>query len=161
MVGYEKADKHQSDGDIVEDNAVKQTLVDVAIQIDKRHAFEEGVDGEADDETCDGMDGAGVAVAGVGEMAVVMLGGLVLLLAAGAVVVAVLGSAGELFKQQLDKEAHHDGGGNLEVPVGCDKTIGVFAKEDVGYKIDETRGEEKGTSEDGDVGCEFGADVLA
>jgi hypothetical protein len=136
-------------------------LVDVAVEVDEGHAFEEGVDAEPDEESGDGMDGAGVAVAGVGVVAVVMLDGFLFFFAAGAVVVAVFDAAGELFKQELDEEADHDGGGDFEVDAGGDETIGVVAQKDVGHKIDEAGGEKECTSEDGDAGGDFGADMLA
>ena len=135
--------------------------MDVAVEVDEGHAFEEGVDAESDNEPGDRMDGAGMAVAGVGVVAVVMLDGFLFFFAARAVVVAVFDAAGELLKQELDEEADHDGGGDFEVDAGGDETIGVVAQKDVGHKIDEAGGEKECTSEDGDAGGEFGTHVSA
>ena len=92
----------------MEHDAVKKALVDVAIGVDKGHALEEGMDAETDDQPGDGMYSPGVAVAGVWQVGVVMLVGFGLLFAAGAMVVAVFHAAGDLLKEQLDEETHHD-----------------------------------------------------
>ena len=135
--------------------------MDVAVEVDHGHAFEEGVDAESDEESGDGVDGGVVAVAGMVVVFVMVLFGFFLLFTAGAVVVAVFGSFGELFEEELDEEANHDGGGNLEVEVGGDEAVGVVGKEDVWDEVDEAGGEEESTTEDGDVVHQFGADVTS
>lgn len=160
-VGDEKADEDEGDGDVVEDDAIEEALVDVAVEVDEGHAFEKGVDAEADDETGHGMGCPVVAVALVGEMGVVVLMGFVFLFAAGAVVVAMLGAASELLEKELDEEANHDGGGYFEVKVGGDEAVGVVAEEDVRDEVDEAGCKQESTTEDGDGGGEFGADLAA
>ena len=73
--------------------------MDVAVEVDHGHTFEEGVDAKTDKESCDGVDGSIVAVAVMLMMLMVVFFGLFLLLAAGAVVVSVFGTFGELFQQ--------------------------------------------------------------
>ena len=109
----------------------------VAVEVNQWHAFEKGVYAEADDESCDGVNGVVVAMALVGMVVVVVFAGLMLFFAAGAVVVSVFGSAGKLFEEQLNEESYHDGGSYLEVYAGCDETERVVAKEDVWHEVDE------------------------
>ena len=90
-----------------------------------------------------------------------MLVGFGLLFAAGAMVVSVLHAAGDLLKEQLDEETHHDRGGNFEVDAGGDETVGVVAEEDVRHKVDETGCKQKCTTEDGDGGGESCSDMFA
>ena len=158
---HEEADEDEGDGYVVEHDAIKEPLVDVAVEVDHGHAFEEGVDAEADDESGDGVDGGVVAMAVVVLVFVMVLFGILLFFAAGAVVVAVFGSFGELLEEELDDEADHDGGGNLEVEVGGDETIGVVAQEDVGHEVDEAGGKEECPAKDGDVVHQFRTDVTA
>ena len=145
----------------MEHDAVKKALVDVAVGVDKGHALEEGMDAETDEQPGDGMHCPGVAMAGVWQVGVVVLVGFGLLFAAGAVVVAMLHAAGDLLKEQLDEESHHDRGGNFEVDAGGDETVGVVAEEDVRHKVDETGCKQERTTKDGDGGGESCSDMFA
>lgn len=121
----------------MQDDAVEETLVDVAIKIDHGHALKEGMDAETYHEACDGMHIIVVAMPGMVEVLVVMLCGFDLFFAAGTVVMAVFGTFGELFEEQLDEKSQHDGGSDLKVEVGRNKAVGLFAKEDVRNQVDE------------------------
>ena len=136
-VVHKEADQDEGDGDVVQDDAPEEALVDVAVEVDKWHAFEEGMDAEAYDESCDRVDAVFVAVALVVEMGVVVFVGFGIFFTAGTVVVAVFGTFGELFQQQLDEEAYHDGCRHLEMQIGGDKPIVAIAEEHVGHKVDE------------------------
>ena len=92
-------------------------------------------------------------------MFVVMHFGFFFFFAAGAVVMAVFGSFGELFEEELYDEADHDGGGDFEVEVWGDEAVRVVGKEDVRYEVDKAGSEEECAAEDGDVVHQPRADV--
>ena len=158
-VVHKEADKHQGDGNVVQDDAVQQPLMDVAVGVHHGHAFEEGVDAEADDKARDRVYGGVVAVPGMVLVLVVVFVRFLFLFAAGTVVVAVFGTFGELLEHYLDEEAHHYGGGHFEMDAGGYKTIGLVAEKHVRDQVDEARGKEKRAPKDGDVVHSFGADV--
>ena len=119
------------------------------------------MDAKAYQQTCDGMDGGIVAVASMMVMLVMMFFCLFFLFAAGAVVMAMLGTFGELLQQQLDEESQHDCGSNLEVDAWGDEAEGLVAKEHVGDKIDETGRKQECTTENGDVIHGFRTDMTS
>lgn len=135
--------------------------MDVAVKVNERHAFEEGVDAEPNNESRDWVIGSGMAVSGMSEMRVMVLTGFGLFFTTGTVVVSVFGSTCQLLEEQLDEEANHDGGSNFEMDARGDETEWVVVEKDVGDEIDETRGKEECPTEDGDVGGYFGADMFA
>lgn len=112
-------------------DAVEQALMDVAVEVHHGHSFQKRMDGEADEQAHDRVVGVGVLFALV------------------AVVVSVLGTFGEVFKEELYEESGHDRGGNLEMDARCDKLVGGFAHKHVGYEVDEAGGEEERAAEHG------------
>ena len=145
----------------MEDDAIEEALVYVAVEVNERHAFEEGVDAEANEKTRDGMDGFVVAVSLMGMVCMVVLMGIVFLFAAGTVVVAVFNATCQLLEKQLDEETHHDRCSNLEVDAGSDETVGFVAQKDVRNEVDEAGSEKESSSKDGDIRGEFLADVFS
>ena len=126
--GGHEGDEDERHGDVVQHDAVEESLVDVAVGVDEGHALEEGVQRESQEESPKGV--AFVLVAGMGVL----------------VEVAVLDVRGELLEECLDEESQRDGGGIFESEGGRGEAV----EEDVGEEVDEAYGEEVGTAEDGD-----------
>ena len=95
-VVQEQSNQYKGDGDVVKHNAVEKALVEVAVNVDHGHAFEEGMDGETYNKARDGVNGVVMAVSCVGMVFVMVFFGLFLLFAARTVIVTVLSTLSEL-----------------------------------------------------------------
>ena len=122
----------------MENNAIEQSLVDIAVGGNERQTFEEGVDAEPDDKATQRLVRCGLFV-----------------------VMSMLGAMGELFKQELDKVADEDSGSNLEMDARGDEPVLTFAKEHVWDEVDEAGGHEEGSAEDVDIVEGLGREPLA
>ena len=122
----------------MEDNAIEQSLVDIAVGGNERHTFEEGMDAKTDDKASQRLVRCGLFV-----------------------VMSMLGAMGELFKQELDKVSDENRGSNLEMDARGDEPVLTFAKEHVWYKVNKAGGHEEGSAEDVDIVEGLGREPLA